>query len=1461
MAHNHNRRGGSSNGGSDGISPSKRKETIKIGEYALGDKIGKGAYGQVYKGLHSKTGDFVAIKQIDRIKIDANTLQSVKSEVEILQKLNHNNIVKVLGCVESQSQLNFILEYVENGSLRDVLEKFGPLSEELATLYLYQLLHGLAYLHSNRIIHRDIKCSNVLITKEGIIKLADFGVASQLSDEVQLRYSVVGTPYWMAPEAIQIAGQSSSSDIWSLACTAIELTTGNPPYYNLQPMSAMFKIVQDPHPPYPPGISKELEDFLNVSFEKDPNKRPTATELIKHPIFKKINSQLPTLSELQDTLKTLNGRAGKLRASVVSMDWSSGGSAKSLTESGSSTSSSVSRMDDEIVTKLQSTITQQTATIEKMTEEINTLKKEAQDKPFMEEHQFYREYFMALAISVKVNQCYLGKSYEQVSLQNLYELARAQDIPWYSLMEWIPKQIIMKEEAVAPDTKTSQKGSRLSKKFGLKSPTSFTKSVRSSLATALLVAIMAVVIVSGESNGILDVHEVSAARDLSNDDCSSDRDKVTGLTLEGVPSASGCTPLVNNGNYLLSSTYWGYFTSLTNVTFINADFSNRVPKPLYSLSSLRGFQFYGQKCRSNFNQGGDINDNIDNIYVENAVGNFPTLNNELKNIFIAQATGPSSNLVLSKFGDIFSNNLVNCEIYVNTPIPYTGTFTTSQTLSKAPYLRKFALQAPGLATQFSSFSSLPNQLTYLHLRSLQLNDPGFPSYASMSNGWRNLVTLRLENLTFTGTMDSQFFFLPSLTRFHLTDNPSLNLTIPTTYGDNSKIVYLYLSNTGITGTVPDNILGPDQTLQVFYLTNVQGLVGTKLPELFLCLPPSYLTGNTIPAYVFDNVTFNNYQGPDTARNCDPVISSITNPILSNSTFFTIIGKNFGDRPNIVMTSTAGEYYTVNSNYINSNTMLCNTPVFLQGKGNLQLTSTIGLNSKVVTKDYTFNPPTIVSISSPPTLGGWVTLTGYDLLPFSNVNSRDSNVRIGPTLCQNLTSLTVFTQMSCWMPPSIISNLDVIVNVKGLTNDVTNTPKFFYRSPTVQTSIAVVPNVATNLTITGADFWNELDTITVNIPLPQNNVTCNVTFVNHYILVCSFPATGFAPGTFDLQVTVAGLTSARNNLFAFIDTQICPNSCGGPANGLCNVGLGLCNCVNQIAGPSCAEGTAPTQFQTPGINNTIPRLTLNSPNNDTTLSVYLYSIFENNAETIIPSWVQTYDPHANSFQYAWQSGGRTLTVVIRPNNETTPPDVVGPGATLNVFNNTFTYQVNYQTDNSFGDVQFKLQMDVYPEECTAPAINYAYPTLSTNSSVHWLTITKFKTKWFARFPMVATINGGGGSINTTKGVADGLSNRLIVDVVNNQPISTVNFEFDFSSLATTESRTPVTENCNPENNGNNNNGGDSSSNKWKIVVGVVVGVVGAAIILLGGAYIYKQQMKLNETKSLLDKKLRSLNNDL
>jgi serine/threonine protein kinase len=202
-------------------------------------------------------------------------------EIDLLKNLDHPNIVKYHGFVKSAETLNIILEYCENGSLHSISKNFGRFPENLVGLYMSQVLHGLLYLHEQGVIHRDIKGANILTTKEGLVKLADFGVASRTTGLSES--SVVGTPYWMAPEVIELSGATTASDIWSLGCTVIELLEGKPPYYNLQPMPALFRIVNDDHPPLPQGASPAVKDFLMQCFQKDPNLRVSARKLLKHP--------------------------------------------------------------------------------------------------------------------------------------------------------------------------------------------------------------------------------------------------------------------------------------------------------------------------------------------------------------------------------------------------------------------------------------------------------------------------------------------------------------------------------------------------------------------------------------------------------------------------------------------------------------------------------------------------------------------------------------------------------------------------------------------------------------------------------------------------------------------------------------------------------------------------------------------------------------------------------------------------------------------------------------------------------------------------------------------------------------------------------------------------------------------------------------------------------------------------
>ncbi|CAI0443898.1 unnamed protein product [Linum tenue] len=254
-------------------------------KYMLGDEIGKGAYGRVYKGLDLENGDFVAIKQVSLENIAQEDLNIIMQEIDLLKNLNHKNIVKYLGSLKTKSHLHIILEYVENGSLANIIKpnKFGPFPESLVTVYIAQVLEGLVYLHEQGVIHRDIKGANILTTKEGLVKLADFGVATKLTEADVNTHSVVGTPYWMAPEVIEMSGVCAASDIWSVGCTVIELLTCVPPYYDLQPMPALFRIVQDDNPPIPDSLSPDITDFLRQCFKKDARQRPDAKTLLSHP--------------------------------------------------------------------------------------------------------------------------------------------------------------------------------------------------------------------------------------------------------------------------------------------------------------------------------------------------------------------------------------------------------------------------------------------------------------------------------------------------------------------------------------------------------------------------------------------------------------------------------------------------------------------------------------------------------------------------------------------------------------------------------------------------------------------------------------------------------------------------------------------------------------------------------------------------------------------------------------------------------------------------------------------------------------------------------------------------------------------------------------------------------------------------------------------------------------------------
>ncbi|KAF5360481.1 hypothetical protein D9756_004630 [Leucocoprinus leucothites] len=272
-------------------SNSKANPPKALNDYQLGDSLGKGAFGQVFRALNWATGETVAVKEIQLSNIPKAELGEIMSEIDLLKNLNHENIVKYKGFVKTREYLYIILEFCENGSLHNIVKKFGKFPENLVAVYISQVLEGLVYLHDQGVIHRDIKGANILTNKDGTVKLADFGVASSVNAGAA-NAAVVGSPYWMAPEVIEQSGATTASDIWSVGCVVIELLEGHPPYHDLDPMPALFRIVQDDCPPIPDGASPIVKDFLYHCFQKDSNLRISAKKLLRHPWMISARKQL-----------------------------------------------------------------------------------------------------------------------------------------------------------------------------------------------------------------------------------------------------------------------------------------------------------------------------------------------------------------------------------------------------------------------------------------------------------------------------------------------------------------------------------------------------------------------------------------------------------------------------------------------------------------------------------------------------------------------------------------------------------------------------------------------------------------------------------------------------------------------------------------------------------------------------------------------------------------------------------------------------------------------------------------------------------------------------------------------------------------------------------------------------------------------------------------------------------------
>jgi serine/threonine-protein kinase OSR1/STK39 len=294
-----------------------------ITKYQILGLIGEGSTCRVYSAICIENQLKLAIKVIDLDQCSVE-LEQFYQEVNFWSDLQHPNVIDYYGSFVHGSKLYMLMECLSAGSVSDLIkythEMNGFKSEEIISTILKNALLALDYLHKRELVHRDIKPGNILIGESGNVKLGDFGISTSLLEAGQKisRYTVAGTPCYMSPEMLQENGYQEKADIWSFGITAIELATGSTPYSNFHPLDVVVKILDAPPPTLPANFSDDFRDLVKKCLTHSINRRPSASDLLKHPFFKKAKSKDFLVENLIENHPSLRERFLKMIMMILS---------------------------------------------------------------------------------------------------------------------------------------------------------------------------------------------------------------------------------------------------------------------------------------------------------------------------------------------------------------------------------------------------------------------------------------------------------------------------------------------------------------------------------------------------------------------------------------------------------------------------------------------------------------------------------------------------------------------------------------------------------------------------------------------------------------------------------------------------------------------------------------------------------------------------------------------------------------------------------------------------------------------------------------------------------------------------------------------------------------------------------------------------------------------------------------